>query len=129
MTSLQQGESLRGVGADKALKLHEALVRIRRAQEALIAEYHPADEMRCPVHFCVGQEAPPAGVCLNLRQDDYLFTGHRSHGYFLAKGAPLRALVSELYGKATGSNGGLAGSQELSYEGVNFFSGTILVGT
>ena len=92
-------------------------------------EYHPADEMRCPVHFCVGQEAPPAGVCLNLRRDDYAFTGHRSHGYYLAKGGSLRGLFAELYGKATGSNGGMAGSQEICDEDVNFYSGTILVGT
>ncbi len=63
-----------------ALEMYHTMLRIRRTQEALIREYHPADEMRCPVHFCVGQEAPPTGVCLNLRKDDYTFTGHRSHG-------------------------------------------------
>ena len=105
------------------------MLRIRRVQEALIDAYHPADEMRCPVHFCVGQEAPPAGVCLNLKKDDYVFTGHRSHGYYLTKNGSLRGLFAELFGKATGSNGGKAGHQEISDEAVNFYSGTILVGT
>jgi pyruvate dehydrogenase E1 component alpha subunit len=53
---------------------------------------------------------------------------HRSHGYYLAKGAPLDAMIAEFYGKITGSNGGLAGSQELSHDAHNFFSGTILSG-
>ena len=91
-------------------------------------EYHPADEMRTPVHFCVGQEAPPVGVCSVLKPQDYLFTGHRSHGWYLAKGGSMNKLFAELYGKATGTNGGRAGSQELSDESVNFFSGTILAG-
>ena len=37
-------------------------------------------------------------------------------------------MVAEFYGKNTGSNEGLAGSQELSYSKNNFFSGTILSG-
>ena len=44
------------------LKLYGEMLRIRRTEEALMREYHPADEMRCPVHFCVGQEGPAAGI-------------------------------------------------------------------
>jgi pyruvate dehydrogenase E1 component alpha subunit len=94
----------------------------------LAQEYHPADEMRCPVHFCIGQEAVPAALSVLLREQDYLFCHHRSHGYYLAKGAPMRALFAELYGKATGANGGKAGSQDISYTAKNFYSGAILAG-
>ena len=66
---------------------------------------------------------------LNLRKDDYTFTGHRSHGYYLAKGGSLQGLFAELYGKATGSNGGKAGHQEISDESVNFYSGAMVAGT
>lgn len=102
--------------------------RLRMCEEALAREYHPADEMRCPVHFCVGQEAVPAALALLLNKDDFLFSHHRSHGYYLAKGAPMDALFAELYGKETGANGGLAGSQDISYPSQNFFSGAILGG-
>ena len=84
-------------------------------EEALIAEYHPADEMRCPIHFCIGQEAVPAALSLLLKPEDYLFSHHRTHGYYFAKGAPLRELFAEIYGRATGANGGLAGSQDISH--------------
>src|SRR5262252_10943965 len=73
------------------LTLYRQMLRLRRMEEALIAEYHPADEMRCPVHFCIGQEAVPAALSASLRDDDYLFCHHRSHGYYLAKNAPIEA--------------------------------------
>ena len=120
--------STRGIKSSTLIDLYYSMLRIRRVQEALIDEYHPADEMRCPVQFCVGQEAPPVGTCLHLEKGDYVFSGHRSHGYYLGKSGSLQGLFAELYGKSTGTNNGKAGHQEISDENVNFYSGTILVG-
>jgi len=114
--------------AEVARSVFRFMLRLRRCEEALAREYHPADEMRCPVHFCVGQEAVPAALSVLLREDDYLFCHHRSHGYYLAKNAPMDALFAELYGKGTGANGGLAGSQDISFPARRFFSGAILAG-
>ena len=117
-------------GVDEAIisELYKFMLRLRRTQEALIEEYHPADEMRCPVHFCIGQEAVPAALSLLMKKDDYLLSHHRTHGYFLAKGASMKSLFAELYGKETGANGGVAGSQDISMTDVNFCSGAILTG-
>lgn len=123
-----RGLSLQGVDAAIVTRLHRFMVRLRRCEEALAEEYHPADEMRCPVHFCIGQETVPAALSVLLTRDDYLFSHHRSHGYYLAKGAPMPALFAELYGKETGANGGRAGSQDISFPAVNFHSGAILAG-
>ena len=120
--------SISGIDTELVKGLYRFMLRLRRCEEALMKEYHPADEMRCPVHFCIGQEAVPAALSLLLAQDDYLFSHHRSHGYFLAKGAPMSSLFAELYGRETGSNGGKAGSQEISMPSVNFYSGAILSG-
>src|SRR5438093_9196268 len=98
------------------------MVRLRRCEEPLIEQYRAAEEMRCPVHFTLGQEAVPAALSLLLKHDDYLFSHHRCHGYFLAKGAPMSALFAELFGRETGANGGLAGSQEISMPSFNFHS-------
>jgi TPP-dependent pyruvate/acetoin dehydrogenase alpha subunit len=108
--------------------LYQMARLIRRSQEMLMEEYHPADEMRCPIHFCLGQESAPAALSQHLRDEDVMMSHHRSHGYYLAKGGNLSEMVAELFGKATGCNGGLAGSQELSRHESNFFSGTILSG-
>jgi pyruvate dehydrogenase E1 component alpha subunit len=114
--------------AETARSLHRFMLRLRMCEEELAREYHPADEIRCPVHFCVGQEAVPAALSLLLNDDDYLFCHHRSHGYYLAKSAPMEAMFAELYGKASGANGGLAGSQDISFPARNFYSGAILAG-
>lgn len=113
---------------DIALELYAFMVRLRRMQLALMEEYHPADEMRCPIHFCVGQEAVPAALSRVISTSDYLLSHHRSHGYFLAKGGNLNELFAEIYGKTTGTNGGFAGSQEISKVDLNFYSGAIITG-
>lgn len=109
-------------------RLYRTLRLIRRSQEALIEAYHPADEMRCPMHFCLGQEAAPAALSAIIRPNDTLMSHYRSHGYFLAKGGSLAAMIAEFYGKRTGANSGLAGSMELSYGPTRFYSGAILGG-
>src|SRR6266566_9548359 len=73
------------VSPETAMQLHTEMVRLRIMEEELLEQYHPADEMRCPVHFCIGQEAVPAALSELLNKDDYLFSHHRSHGYYLAK--------------------------------------------
>ena len=121
--------SLKGVNKKLAKQLYVFMLRLRVCEEALSEEYHPADEMRCPVHFCTGQEAVPASLSAILKKKDYVFSHHRSHGYYLAKNAPMNKLFAEIYGKATGANSGLAGSQDISYSKNNFFSGAILAGS
>ncbi|MBS1982624.1 MAG: thiamine pyrophosphate-dependent dehydrogenase E1 component subunit alpha [Bdellovibrionales bacterium] len=116
------------ISQDTALKLYTHMLRLRRMQESLIAEYHPADEMRCPMHFCVGQEAVPAALNLTLKDEDFLFSHHRSHGYYFAKVNTMNELFAEFYGKETGANGGKAGSQDVSMTAKRFYSGAILAG-
>lgn len=129
---LKQGNyespSLKNIDLKVALRLYSFMLRLRYCEEALIAEYHPADEMRCPVHFCNGQEAVPAALNVVMKPDDYLFSHHRSHGYYLAKDAPMNKMFAEIYGKVDGANAGMAGSQDISYPRTNFFSGAILAG-
>lgn len=70
--------------------------------------------VRGPLHLSTGQEAVPAGVCMHLRADDYLTSTHRGHGHTLAKGADMGRAMAELYGKATGFNGGKGGSMHIA---------------
>jgi acetoin:2,6-dichlorophenolindophenol oxidoreductase subunit alpha len=112
-----------------ALHMHRFMSTLRKFQEEIIREYHPANEMKCPVHFVIGQEGVPAALSTVIGKDDYLFGPHRSHGYFLAKGGSMNSLLAELYGKKTGVNGGKAGSQEIACEAIHFHSGAILSGT
>lgn len=95
-----------------SLSLYYHMLRVRMVEEK-IAELYPEQEMRCPVHLCIGQEAIAAGVCANLLKKDYLLSGHRSHGHYLAKGGDLKQMLAEVYGKATGCSKGKGGSMHL----------------
>lgn len=107
--------------------LLRGMLRIRRVEEA-IAERYAEQEMRCPTHLCIGQEAIATGVCAALQQHDKVFSNHRAHGHYLAKGGSLNAMVAELYGRATGCCGGRGGSMHLIDQEVGFVGATPIVG-
>ena len=107
--------------------LYRVMLRIRRVEEA-IADRYSEQQMRCPVHLCIGQEAIAAGVCAALRHDDIVHSNHRAHGHYLAKGGDLNAMVAELYGRTTGCCGGRGGSMHLIDQLVGFMGSTPIVG-
>lgn len=109
-------------------RLYHDMLRIRMVEERIAVKY-AEQAMRCPVHLCVGQEAVAAGVCANLTHGDYVVSGHRSHGHFLAKGGDLKAMVAELYGKVTGCSLGKGGSMHLVDLKVGFLGAAPIVGS
>jgi TPP-dependent pyruvate/acetoin dehydrogenase alpha subunit len=116
------------IDATTCLAMYATGQLIRRTQEILIDEYVAKQEMRCPMHFCIGQEGAPTALGPLLRQEDSIVSHYRSHGYYLAKGAPLNEMIAEFHGKATGSNSGCAGSMELAHEEAQIYSGAIVGG-
>ena len=94
------------------INLYKSMYLIRRTEE-LIAENYKKQQMRCPVHLSVGQEAAATGVCSTLNKKDLIISTHRSHAHYLAKGGNLYKMISELHGKKDGSSAGLGGSMHL----------------
>jgi len=111
-----------------AVELWQAMLRIRRVEEA-IADHYSEQEMRCPVHLSIGQEAAAVGVCAALHQKDWVLSGHRSHAHYLAKGGDLKRMLAEIYGKATGCCGGKGGSMHLTDQAAGFIGATPIVGS
>lgn len=99
-------------GDELLISLYFQMLRIRKVEESIAARYHN-QEMRCPVHLSIGQEAVAVGVCQSLSLEDSVFSNHRCHAHFLAKGGNLKAMLAELYGKATGTCKGKGGSMHL----------------
>jgi pyruvate dehydrogenase E1 component alpha subunit len=93
-------------------RIYRSLRLIRRAEEE-VARIYPSDKIKSPVHLSIGQEAVAVGVCDVLEADDVVSPTYRGHAAYLAKGAPLRGLFAELYGKATGVAHGKGGSMHL----------------
>ncbi len=103
------------------------MLRIRRIEEALATRY-AEQEMRCPMHLCIGQEATAVGVTAALEKNDHVFSGHRAHGHYLAKGGDLTRMIAELYGRVTGCCEGRGGSMHLIDPSVGFMGSTPIVG-
>jgi TPP-dependent pyruvate/acetoin dehydrogenase alpha subunit len=97
-----------------------------RAFELTLQE-HMA-EFRCAVHLCLGQEAVPGALHAGLRKTDWLFSTHRSHGHYLAKGGSPKRLMAEILGHQEGINGGFSGSQSFCDASINFHSTAIVGG-
>lgn len=113
---------------DVAQKMLYGVMRIRLIEERIRALY-AEQEMRCPVHFSIGQEAIAVGVCAHLKQEELITSAHRSHAHYLAKGGDLKAMLAELYGKATGCAAGKGGSMHLIDRSAGFFGAVPVVGS
>lgn len=60
-------------------------------------------------HSGLGEDAIVAPVAL-LRPDDYVTYTHRGTYVWIARGMSMKEIIAEMYGKATGSNGGYGGT-------------------
>ena len=103
------------------------MLRIRLTEETL-ADRYKEQEMRTPTHFSIGQEAVAVGVCAALRQDDVVYSGHRCHAHYLAKGGSLLGMVAELYGRQIGCAGGRGGSVHLNAPEAGFIAASAILG-
>lgn len=111
----------------KVRDLLRRMMRIRCAEETL-ADLYAEQEMRTPTHFSIGQEAVAVGVCAALGPDDVIYSGHRCHAHYLAKGGSLLAMVGELYGKEIGAARGRGGSVHLTDPEVGVIASSAILG-
>jgi pyruvate dehydrogenase E1 component alpha subunit len=58
------------------VRLFREMLRIRKVQ-VKIESLYPLDEMKTPVHLCIGQEAMAAGVCAHLARGDFISSASR----------------------------------------------------
>ncbi|MFH1760401.1 MAG: thiamine pyrophosphate-dependent dehydrogenase E1 component subunit alpha [bacterium] len=112
---------------NKSISMYAGMLRIRMVEEA-IADRYSEQEMRCPVHLSIGQEGIAVGVCAALGQNDNVFSTHRAHAHYLAKGGDLNKMIAEIYGKSGGCSGGRGGSMHLVDLEVKFLGSTPIVG-
>jgi acetoin:2,6-dichlorophenolindophenol oxidoreductase subunit alpha len=103
------------------LEMYRRMQRIRQFEEALL-------RAQMSGHLSIGQEAAIVGACMALRDDDYITGTHRSHGHPIGKGADLKPLMAELFGKETGICKGRGGSMHLADTRVGIIGESAIVG-
>ena len=112
------------ISLERGLALYRTMTRIRAFENAAeeaskggVAAFGAslADaQVRGPLHLSTGQEAVAAGVCIHLARTDLMTSTHRGHGHTIAKGASIAAMMGELFGRASGFNGGKGGSMHIA---------------
>jgi TPP-dependent pyruvate/acetoin dehydrogenase alpha subunit len=95
---------------DKLLHMLRKMIEMRRFEERVERLFLQEGVLVGPTHLYLGQEAIAAGTVGALQDQDFITTTYRGHGHAIAKGVPLKMLMAELFGKATGTCKGLSGS-------------------
>ena len=98
---------------DKQIDLYKKMIEIRLFEEK-IQDLYARGLVPGSVHLYIGQEAVAAGVCAHLRKEDYITSTHRGHGHLIAKGADLKFMMAELFGRKTGYCKGKGGSMHIA---------------
>ncbi len=119
--------SLGGFSKERLVEFLKQMLLFRRFEEKA-EEAYAIGKIGGFCHLHIGQEAAAAGCILPLRQDDYVIGSYREHTQALAKGLSPEAVMSELYGKASGSSGGMGGSMHIFGADVGFMGGNGIVG-
>lgn len=107
--------------------LYQQMQTIRIFEELSQVKYQE-QKIKGFLHLYIGQEAVAVGAISALRPDDDVITSYRDHGHALAKGLDPKAVMAELYGKATGVSGGKGGSMHLFDISKRFWGGHAIVG-
>ena len=123
----RQKERLSKLKPDQLIELYRQMLLIRRFEEKA-AEVYVAGKIGGFCHLYIGQEAVGVGAISALRKDDYVLGSYREHGQALAKGMSARAIMAELYGKATGCSKGKGGSMHMFDKELGFLGGHAIVG-
>lgn len=123
---LPESSGLPPLDGEGLLALYREMFLLRRIEEAAAKAY----TLRKILGFChlyIGQEAVAVGAAASTK-GDYWISAYREHGHAIAKGVPPRAVMAELYGKATGASKGLGGSMHIFDRDVDFLGGYGIVG-
>ncbi|MBD2099507.1 pyruvate dehydrogenase (acetyl-transferring) E1 component subunit alpha [Leptolyngbya sp. FACHB-261] len=114
------------INREQGLRLYEDMV-LGRLFEDKCAEMYYRGKMFGFVHLYNGQEAVATGVIQAMRPDDYVASTYRDHVHAVSKGVPARAVMAELFGKATGCSKGRGGSMHIFSSEHNFLGGYAFV--
>jgi acetoin:2,6-dichlorophenolindophenol oxidoreductase subunit alpha len=113
--------------AAELVRLYRSMLRIRRIEEEIERRYHQ-DQMKTPIHLVIGQEATAVGACAALRTTDLVYTSHRTHGAYLAKGGDLNGMLCEMHCRINGCVGSRGGSMHLIDKSVGVAGTSAIVG-
>ena len=108
-------------------RMLHTMILIREFDERAIT-LRVAGKIYGAVHPYVGQEAVAVGVCASLTVRDRVTSNHRGHGHCIAKGADIRRMMAELFGRVDGYCKGKGGSMHIADFAVGMLGANGIVG-
>jgi TPP-dependent pyruvate/acetoin dehydrogenase alpha subunit len=112
---------------EKLLYAYTTMKKIRLFEE-MVYELFTEGKMPGFAHLYAGEEAIATGVCAHLTEKDYVTSTHRGHGHCIAKGADIKLMMAELYGKSTGLCKGKGGSMHIADMDIGMLGANGIVG-
>ena len=109
------------------IQMLRTMILIREFDELAI-QLRVAGKIYGAVHPYVGQEAVAVGVCSTLTARDRVTSTHRGHGHCIAKGADIRRMMAELFGRVDGYCKGKGGSMHIADFAVGMLGANGIVG-
>jgi pyruvate dehydrogenase E1 component alpha subunit len=106
---------------------YESMLLMRKFEEKA-GQLYGQQKIKGFCHLYIGQEACVAGAVTALTKGDKWITAYRDHAHPLALGTDPKAVMAELYGKATGVSKGKGGSMHMFDKEHNFLGGHGIVG-
>ncbi|UVO49675.1 dehydrogenase E1 component subunit alpha/beta [Sphingomonas sp. SUN019] len=101
------------IDAATALEIYRTMARIA-ATDQRIQQGLAAGDLQFQYYPCGGQEAIPAAIAPLLTREDKAVITYRCIHDIVAKGAPIREIIAEMYGRETGMSKGKGGPMHLS---------------
>lgn len=109
------------------IEMLRKMILIREFDELAI-KLRFAGKIYGTVHPYVGQEAIAVGVCANLTHADRVTSTHRGHGHCIAKGADIKRMMAELFGRVDGYCKGKGGSMHIADFSIGMLGANGIVG-
>ena len=103
----------RHYSADELKEVLRKMYLIRRFEEGAEDSY-TRGLIHGTMHLSIGQEASAMGICMPLTSEDQITSTHRGHGHCIAKGADVKRMFAEFFGKTTGYCKGRGGSMHIA---------------
>jgi len=96
----------------KKIKMFKSMFRIREFED-VVKQIYRDGKLKGHLQTCQGEEAMEVGAIEALSKGDIIFSNHRGHGHYLARGTSPKNIMAEFYGKVTGTNQGRSGGMYL----------------
>lgn len=109
------------------IEMYKKMLEIRKFEEK-VYDLFTQNLVPGTMHLYTGEEATAVGVCAAVDLTDFITSTHRGHGHCIAKGASLKKMMAELFGKRTGYCKGKGGSMHITDNSIGMLGANAVVG-